>query len=654
MEIYTHCKICRFKNQQRYHRYKKNEYCLECFKINIFKKASFGLLSNIKKIACANHKIDKMINLNNIKRSCLICVDEGIFKLASFGLLSDKKKTHCIKHKTDEMINLVDIKKGCIICYEKGIFKIACFGLLSDKKKISCAEHKTDKMIDLAHIKNRCIICNKEGILKRASFGLLSNKKITHCSNHKSNKMINLVDIKRYCITCLDKSIFKKACFGLLSNKKATHCSNHKSDEMINLNIKNNCFTCSNEGVLKKASFGLFFDKIKTHCVKHKTEEMINLVNHKRCCIICLDEKIFKQACFGLLSNKKTTHCSDHKSDEMIDLVNRKNNCLTCSEEGVLKQASFGFLLNKKRTHCSSHKTDEMIDLVHNKTGCIICKEKNIFKHSSYGFLFEKKTHCGIHKKPNMYKFNNPTCSECTSKPFYGDSKLDDIPIRCEKHKLDTDSDMISRKCDLCGDEYFIPSTETKCRGCLGFIVRKHSKRGIKEKKIADLLNSLSSTLGKPIHDKKVKGGCSKKRPDFYYSDFNPCFSLIIEVDENQHSSYTCGIQAEMQRIISIYENDNGGFPLCIVRFNPDAYYYKEKATKAYKGREDVLKQVICGLKNRTSFDHKIGVIYLYYDNFNTITGIKVEPFNYEYEKGKLIIDHKHPLSIKKQHVYNL
>jgi hypothetical protein len=424
---------------------------------------------------------------------------------------------------------------------------------------------------------------------------------------------------------------------------------------MIDLaNIKNGCLICAEEGKFKQASFGLLSDKKMTHCSYHKSEEMIDLRNIKYKCLVCAEEGKFKNACFGLLSDKKKTHCFNHKSNKMIDLQNMKRGCLTCAEEEKFKRASFGLLSDKKRTHCAKHKTDDMIDLAHMKKGCLTCAEEGKFKIASYGLLFEKKTHCVVHKKPNMYRSNNPTCSECPSKPFYGNSKLNDIPVRCEEHKLEDDADMISRKCNLCGDEYFIPSTETKCRGCLGFIVRKHSKRGVKERKIADLLTSLSSTLGKPIHDKKVKGGCSKKRPDFYYSDFNPCFSLIVEVDENQHSSYTCGIQAEMQRIISIYENDNGGFPLCIVRFNPDAYYYKEKAMKIYKGREDVLKQVICGLKNRISFDHKIGVIYLYYDNFDSITGIEVEPFDYKYEDGKVIIDHKHPQSMKKQHVYNL
>lgn len=419
------------------------------------------------------------------------------------------------------------------------------------------------------------------------------------------------------------------------------------------VNMKKGCVVCKKKGKFKQGTFGYLSNKKIVACSEHKEDKMVDLAHIKNYCQVCIKDFIFKRASFGYISDRKRITCSDHKTDDMINIDAIKNRCRICEKDNIFKNSSFGYLSDKKRIACSDHKTDDMIDLAHMKNSCIICNEMCIFKRASYGYLFEPKTHCVVHKKANMYSSNNPTCSECPERPMYGDSKLDDIPVRCEKHKLNTDSDMISRKCDLCGDEYFIPSTETKCRGCLGFIIRKQSKRGVKERKIADLLTSLTSTLGTPVHDKKVKGGCSSKRPDFYYRGFNPTFDLIVEVDENQHSRYTCGIQAEMTRIINIYENDNGGFPLCIIRFNPDQYYYKDKIMKAYKGREDVLKKVISGLKNRTTFEHKIGIIYLFYDQFETITGINITPFDYKYEDRNLIIEHKHPLDKKEKHIYH-
>jgi hypothetical protein len=55
-----------------------------------------------------------------------------------------------------------------------------------------------------------------------------------------------------------------------------------------------------------------------------------------------------------------------------------------------------------------------------------------------------------------------------------------------------------------------------------------------------------------------------------------------------------------------------------------------------------LLKKTILGLKNRDMFENKIGVIYLYYDNFQDI---ELRDFTHQVKDGNLIIDHKHPLS---------
>ncbi len=106
-----------------------------------------------------------------------------------------------------------------------------------------------------------------------------------------------------------------------------------------------------------------------------------------------------------------------------------------------------------------------------------------------------------------------------------------------------------------------------------------------------------------------------------------------------------------MKRMISLYEEDSGGFPLIFIRFNPDPYYFGDKVISAYRDRENTLQTVIKGLKNRTELLYGINVIYLYYDNFNS-TDIKIEPFEYKISDGNIIIDHKHPLSSKTIHEY--
>ena len=656
--LMSKCDTCREKANISHYKNSikpKKNYCVICAENGKYKQASYGLLLDKKKTHCTEHKTAYMIDLRHLNNGCVVCKDEnGKFKRASYGLLSDMKKTHCTEHKTDEMIDLVDINRGCVICKENGKFKISSYGLITNKKKTHCTEHKMDDMIDLTHLNGGCVICSENGKFKRASFGLLSDKKKTHCTEHKTEEMINLLDRNRGCVVCSGNGKFKRVSYGLLKDMKLTHCAKHKTDYMIDLAHRNNgCITCKENGMFKNASYGLFSDKKTTHCTEHKTDDMIDLANIKRGCIVCKENGEFKQASYGLLKDMKKTRCTEHKTDEMIDLQNRHQGCVVCEENGKFKRASYGSLSDKKMTHCTEHKADNMIDLMNFNRGCIVCKENGQPKQASFGKLFERKIHCSVHASPNEYSKNNPKCEKCFEQPLYGDEKLSLIPERCETHKKTTDIDMISRECDGCHDDYFIPSTQTKCKGCLGIDFRKKSNRGVKEGKVADCLTQLSKIMGEPapIRDKRILHGCSAKRPDFYYPEFSDHFSLIVEVDETQHSTKTCGIQGEIIRMINLFEEDSGGFPLIFIRFNPDPYYYNGKEVKAYRGREAKLQEVIKGLKNRTEMDCYIGVIYLFYDEFEDV---KIEPVKYEMKKGNIIVKHRHPLDRELKRIYKL
>ena len=655
--LMSKCETCREKANISHYKSSltpKKNYCIVCAENRKYKRASYGLLKDMKKTHCTVHKTAEMIDLAHLNNGCIVCKENGKFKNACYGLFKDKKKTHCSQHKTDDMINLADRNRGCIICSENGKFKQASFGLLSNKKKTHCAQHKTDDMINLADRNRGCIVCSENGKFKIASYGLLSDKKKTHCTEHKTEEMIDLKDINKGCVVCKENGKFKRATYGLLSNKKKTHCAKHKTDDMIDLVDRDRgCIVCKENGKFKIATFGLLSNKNKTHCTQHKTDNMINLADINRGCVVCKENGKFKVACYGLLSTMKKTHCTEHKTDDMIDLQNRKKGCIVCKENGKFKIASFGLLKDKKMTHCTEHKTNEMVDLVNLNNGCIVCKENGKFKQASFGKLFEKKLHCKVHAQSNEYSKNNPKCEKCFEQPLYGDEKLSLIPERCEKHKKPTDVDMVSKICCGCWVNCFIPSTQTKCSECLGWTIRKEYNRGIKEGKVADCLTQLSKIMGSPapVRDRRIAQGCSSKRPDFYYPDFTNTFSLIVEVDETQHSKYSCGIQGEIIRMINLFEEDSGGFPLIFIRFNPDPYYYKGKEVNAYRGREAKLQEVIKGLKNRTEMDCYIGVIYLFYDEFEEV---KIEPLTYEMKDGELHVGHMHPLDKEINRAYKL
>lgn len=73
------------------------------------------------------------------------------------------------------------------------------------------------------------------------------------------------------------------------------------------------------------------------------------------------------------------------------------------------------------------------------------------------------------------------------------------------------------------------------------------------------------------ICDKKIEDGCSRKRPDLL-ADFGTHI-IIIEIDENKHSTYDCS--CENKRLMMISQDVNHR-PIIFIRFNPDGYVDKD------------------------------------------------------------------------------
>ena len=67
--------------------------------------------------------------------------------------------------------------------------------------------------------------------------------------------------------------------------------------------------------------------------------------------------------------------------------------------------------------------------------------------------------------------------------------------------------------------------------------------------------------------DKTIQDGCSRRRPDIFLDV--DTHVLIVEVDENMHSSYDCS--CENKRIMMLSQ-DVGHRPITFIRFNPDKY----------------------------------------------------------------------------------
>lgn len=69
------------------------------------------------------------------------------------------------------------------------------------------------------------------------------------------------------------------------------------------------------------------------------------------------------------------------------------------------------------------------------------------------------------------------------------------------------------------------------------------------------------------VADKRVYDGCSRRRPDLLLD--MGTHVIIVEIDENQHTSYTC--ICENKRLMELSQ-DLQHRPIVFIRFNPDEY----------------------------------------------------------------------------------
>jgi len=69
------------------------------------------------------------------------------------------------------------------------------------------------------------------------------------------------------------------------------------------------------------------------------------------------------------------------------------------------------------------------------------------------------------------------------------------------------------------------------------------------------------------VADKRIKDGCSKKRPDLLLD--MGTHVIIVEIDENKHNNYDCS--CENKRLMELSQDLNHR-PIIFIRFNPDDY----------------------------------------------------------------------------------
>jgi len=212
----------------------------------------------------------------------------------------------------------------------------------------------------------------------------------------------------------------------------------------------------------------------------------------------------------------------------------RKSNCIECNGSSVCehkrlrtscKDCVGGSRCEHNIMRASCKPCNGSAICVHQKhrKHCIDCKGTEICQH------IEIKQNCSI-CGPSSYP--NRWCKQC-----------------CYKTVSKT-----LRSYPFCASCYYTMNPDVEC----------YRQYQTKEREVYQLLKATFPDFT-IVYNKTVSNGCSLKRPDFLI-DFGT-YVVIIEVDENQHASYTC----ENKRTMTLFK-DVGNRPLVMLRFNPDVY----------------------------------------------------------------------------------
>ena len=351
------------------------------------------------------------------------------------------------------------------------------------------------------------------------------------------------------------------------------------------------------------------------YCSKHKLEGMID-VKHQT----CIYEGCKIQPVFNKEGSTKPLYCSSHKLEGMIDVLSN-----TCIHEGCKIRPAFNKEGETKPLYCSSHKLEGMIDVI-NKTcihkGCKI--RPNYNKECSTNALY-----CSSHKLDGMINVKHKTCIHegCKIIPSYnieGKTK----GIYCSFHKLEGMINVISHICKsyLCSTQVS-EKYDGYCLYCyINLFPDKPVSRNYKTKEYA-VVEFVKTTFPDLswIADKRILDGCSRRRPDLFL-DLGYQI-IIVEVDENQHTTYDCS--CENKRIMEL-SHDVGHKPIVFIRFNPDDYEENEIVIKSCWG---VNKKGICVIKKSKEWDKRLNTLkeqlnyWIHPDNITTKTVETIQLF---------------------------
>ena len=235
--------------------------------------------------------------------------------------------------------------------------------------------------------------------------------------------------------------------------------------------------------------------------------------------------------CSGCPHNKIKAYCIECGGSQMCDHGRYKQSCTLCGGKNICEH-------KRVRTCCFECGGSQMCEHGKRKSKCIDCHGATICEH----------------------KKDKTRCKECRGSGICGHDKFKFLCLDCGGSAL--------CKADMCETKANAKYNGYCMRCCIYLCPEIQVSRNYKTKEYS-VVERIKSTFADFdwIHDKQIKDGCSKRRPDLFLD--MGTHIIIVEVDENCHASYDD--ECEHKRIMQI-SRDVAHRPIVLIRFNPDGY----------------------------------------------------------------------------------
>ena len=266
---------------------------------------------------------------------------------------------------------------------------------------------------------------------------------------------------------------------------------------------------------------------------------------------------------------------TDEKPPDFIESIKTSHKIDTCVNKIVEKKCEHG----KRKSLCKSCCGSGICEHGKRKWCCKTCGGSQICEHGKEKNkckLCGGSSFCEHGKQKSQCKTcgGSQICEHGRQKSHCIDCNGSQICVHDKYKKFCRDCDG-SRLCKTQMCETIVNNTKYKgyCLYC--FIHLFPDEKNVrnyktKEKEVADIILQEFSNFTW-VADKKVKDGCSRRRPDLLLDMGSHI--IIVEIDENKHTDYDCS--CEHKRLMELSQ-DLQHRPIVFIRFNPDSYTNEE------------------------------------------------------------------------------